>query len=209
MMTKTAALYALIPLFLLGQESADRIQVTATKTAALKADQAILSLNVLAPLTATLEGVLEAVAPMGIQESDLGSVNQISGLPVAIPPTAAVSRMSYSFTFKVPYGELSATLQKIDQTRRTLSAGDSGMELAGQGLLGLTASEESRKAARAQLTTDAMAQARARADELAKAAGVTLGRLLGVDEVPVSTAGPLAPSLTESVTLAVRFAAAP
>lgn len=206
MKIRIAALYALVSFCAPAQDAGNRIQVTATRTVQLKADEAILNVNVLAPLAATLEGVLQAVAPIGIKEADLTSVNQTFGLPVAIPAVPASNRMSYAFTFRIPYGELNAVLQKIDQARRTLTTGDSGMDLAGQGLLGLTASEKTRQEARAQLTADAMAQARARAEELAKAAGLTLGRLVGVDEVQTYSGSPLAPSLSEGVTLVARFA---
>lgn len=209
MKTRLAALCALIALSLPAQVSTDHIQVMATRHTQLKADEAILSVTVLAPPTATLEGVLQAVSTIGIKDTDLGSVNQAFGLPVAIPSTPSNTRMSYAFTFRAPYAELAAVLQRIEQTRRTLATGDSGMELAGQGLLGLTASEKVRQEARVQLTADALTLARARGEELAKAAGLTLGRLLGIDEVQASTAGPLAPSLAETVILIVRFATAP
>ena len=207
MQIRIAALFALLPFCLPAQDAGNRIQVTATRTVQLKADEAIMNVNVLAPPAATLEGVLQAVAPIGIKETDLTSVNQTFGLPVAIPAVPASNRMSYAFTFRIAYGELNSALQKIDQARRTLTSGDSGMDLAGQGLLGLTASEKTRQDARTQLTAEAMAQARARAEELAKAAGLTLGRLAGVDEVQTYTASPLAPSLSEGVTLVVRFEA--
>ncbi|MFN7936606.1 MAG: SIMPL domain-containing protein [Bryobacteraceae bacterium] len=201
---RIATLLVLLTLSAFAQE--DRIQVTATRTVQLKADEAILSINLLAPLTASLEGALQAVAPIGIKESDLTSVNQTFGLPVSIPPSSATNRISYSFTFKVPYSELNSVLQKIDQARRTVTSNDSGMDISGQGLLGLTASDKSRQDARAQLTTDAIAQARARATEIARAAGLTLGRLTGIDEIQTYSTSPLAPNLSEGITILARFA---
>ena len=204
---RIATLLVLLSLSSFAQE--DRIQVTATRTVQLKADEAILSINLLAPLTATLEAALQAVAPIGIKESDLTSVNQTFGLPVSIPPTPATNRISYSFTFKIPYSELNSVLQKIDQARRTVTSNDSGMDISGQGLLGLTASDKSRQEARAQLTADAITQARARATEIARAAELTLGRLTGIDEIQTYSTSPLAPNLSEGITIRARFAVAP
>ena len=72
---------------------------------------------------------------------------------------------------------------------RSLLASNSTMELQ-TNTVGIQASGASRDRARQQATADLIADARTRADALAKAAGVTLGAIVGIGEPGLAVTGP-------------------
>lgn len=205
---RTAVLFAMLPICLYAQEGQDHIQVSVTQSMQLKPEEAIYSINVLAPLGTPFETVLRAVTGIGVKETDLAGISQSYGPPIGIPTVPVVNRMNYTFNYRTPYADMAAALQRIDQARRALLAGDTGMELTGA-VIGLGASEKARADARTQLTADAIAWAKVRAAELARAAGLTLGKLVGVDEAQTYYSGVAGPGLTEGVSLIARFAVAP
>lgn len=184
----------------------DRVEVTVARTMTLKVEEAALSIGIAAPSTASFEAVVKAAEPIGVKESDLQYVSPYYGPPGPLPQQA--NRVAYTFQLRVPAAQLSETLQKVEQLRRSLLASDAGFELAGQGVTGFGASERSREAARAQLLEGALADARSRAESLARAAAVPLGPIVGVTEVSGYPTGPGVPPTTVAyLNLTVRFAA--
>lgn len=192
------------------QTAPDRIEVSVSRTVTLKIEEAGLVVAIAAPTSATLESVVKAAESVGIKETDLQAVNPYFGPPLPSGgPTG--NRVMYNFVLRVPSAQLSATLQKLDQLRRTLLAGESGMELVGQNVTGFGASERAREAARTQLLSDALGEARARAETLAKAAGLQLGAIVGVNEafggvITGSIGIGIPPTNTAAVYVLVRFA---
>ncbi len=74
-------------------------------------------------------------------------------------------------------------------------------------MAGETGSDKAREAARAQLTVDALAEARDRAEALAKSAGLQLGRISGVTERDFGAGYPGAPpGLFAVYSASIRFA---
>ncbi len=171
-----------VSLFAQGQQQAnpDRIEISVSRSVTLKIEEAGLAVTIAAPTSATLDSVVKATETVGVKETDLQGVNPYFGTP-APGGGPSDNRVVYNFIIRVPSAQLSATLQKLDQLRRTLLAGESGMELVGQNVIGFGASDRSREAARTQLLSDALGEARARAETLAKAAGLQLGAIIGVN----------------------------
>ena len=171
-----------VSLFAQGQQQAtpDRIEISVSRSVTLKIEEAGLAVTIAAPTSATLDSVVKATETVGVKETDLQGVNPYFGTPA--PGGPSDNRVVYNFIIRVPSAQLPATLQKLDQLRRTLLAGESGMELVGQNVIGFGASDRSREAARTQLLSDALGEARARAETLAKAAGLQLGAIVGVNE---------------------------
>ncbi len=97
--------------------------------------------------------------------------------------------------------------QKLEQLRRTLLAGETGIEISGFNFTGIGGSDKAREAARTQLTVDALAEARDRAEALAKSAGLQLGRIGGVTERDLGAGYPGAsPGLFAVYSASIRFA---
>ncbi len=186
--------------------SADLVEVTVTRTMTLKVEEAALLIGISAPSSATLEAVVKAAAPIGITESHLQYVSPYYGSPGRLPPQG--NRVGYTFQLRVPVAQLSETLQKVEQLRRSLLASEAGFELVSQGVTGFGASDRSREAASAQLVEGALADARARSESLARAAAVPLGPIVGITEQAGYPSGPGVPPTTAAfLTLTVRFAA--
>lgn len=188
--------------------SPDRIEVSITRSVNLKIEEAAFAVQISAPSSASLTTLLKALEPAGIKETDLLGITPFFGPPSPVP--SVTPRVIYNFQMRAPIAQLSDSLQKLDQLRRSLLAGTDGFELNGQNLMGFGASEKTRDAARVQLTSDALADARARAETLARAAGVTLGPIVGLAEFPSGFVGGGGPggtplTTTAAMTVTVRF----
>ena len=186
--------------------AADRIEVSITRTVNLKVEEAAFNVAISAPSSSTLAALVKAVEPTGITETDLLNITPFFGPPSPVP--SQVPRVIYNFQLRASSSQLSETLQKLEQLRRSLLAGDGGFELVAQNLIGFGASDKAREAARGQLTSDALADARSRAEALAKAAGVVLGPIVGLSEFPSGYVGPtpgIPPSTLLGITVTVRF----
>lgn len=184
----------------------DRIEVSITRVVNLKVEEAAFNVAISAPSNATLAAVVKAIEPAGMKETDLVGISPFFGPSSPVP--SPTPRVVYNFQYRVASSQLSESLQKLEQLRRSLLAGNDGLELVGQNLIGFGASDKAREAARVQLTSDALADARARAETLAKAAGVLLGPIVGLSEFPsgfVSSGAGIQPSTTLGMTVTVRF----
>jgi hypothetical protein len=160
----------------------DALSVTATKTVDLPPEELTFNIVVLADQDTTIEQVLQAIKDTGVTAKDLGGIGTSQ-----FGPSPNQARLVYQFTLTAPLSKFKDTLDRFTAVRRSLLANNSTMEM--QTIpVAITPTEAAREQARLQATPDLIADARKRADFLAKTAGVSLGPIVGIGEV-ISTQG--------------------
>jgi hypothetical protein len=176
----------------------------------LPPDAFYISLAIATDPEVSLDEVLQASQTLGLTAGNLMSVNlQQYG------PSPAQSRLAYVFDLSVPFAQFKATNEKLAAARRAMAAATPAMELQVFGMM-VSPGESGREQARQRLLAPLFEDARSRADQLAKAAGVTLGGVIGVTEAWVAGAGgqpfygpygPIGPTaLKTAFSLNVRYA---
>jgi uncharacterized protein YggE len=182
---KSALCFLLFSALLHGQT--DALSVTATKTVDLAPDEMTFNVVVLADQDTTLEQVLQVVKAAGVTANNLGGVGSSQ-----FGPSPNQSRLVYQFTLTTPLTKFKDALDGFTAVRRGLLANSSSMELQ-TNVIAITPTEAAREQARLLATTDLIADARKKADALAKAAGLTLGPIVGIGEVTPVLGGQFGP----------------
>lgn len=200
------ALFALcVPMF--GQS--DAVMVTVSRNVDLSPDEVYFALAVATEPTISLDEVLKASQVLGLTAKNLTSVTlQQYG------PSAGQTRLAYAFDLSVPYTSFKDINDKLATARRTMAAETPPMDLQVYGIA-VSPSDATREEARQGLLAPLFDDARRRADQLAKAAGVTLGAIVGVSDAWANTPGapfyapygPIGPTtLRNAYTVTVRYA---
>ena len=182
------------------------INVIASKTVDLPTEEVSFSLTLTGDQGTTLEQAVQILKDTGVTEKNLVGVQlQPYG------PQPNQTRIAYQFLLAAPFSKYKETMDKLQAARRLIAVDSPTMDL-----MILTAqlgsTEATRERARVSALPDLIADARAKADQLAKAAGLTLGPIIGLSDSTIS-AGFIssgypyyAPGPTRvAFTLAVRF----
>ncbi len=161
----------------LGQLTSNSVLVTASNNATLAPDQIVFDVNVNAPITASLDDVLAALAGSGITQASLsGATNQeIIDTLTSVPPQPPVS---WNFTLPVPFAQLKATVATLNGLQNSIAAKNNGMQMSFsvQGPQISTQLQQSQTCSMTSLLT----AARASAQTLVTAAGLMLGNVLAM-----------------------------
>lgn len=171
---KSAVCSLLFSALLYGQT--DALSVTATKTVDLAPDEVTFSVVALVDQDTTLDQVLQMVKDTGTAAKDLGGIGSSQ-----FGPSPNQTRLVYQFTLTTPLAKFKDTLDRFAAVRRSLAASSSTAELQ-TNAVAIAPAEATREQARLQTTPDLIADARKKADALAKAAGLTLGPIVGIGE---------------------------
>jgi hypothetical protein len=168
-----------------------------------------MTLAIVTETEVTLDQVLQASQALGLTSQNLTSVNvQQYG------PSPSQTRIAYAFDLTVEFSKFKETNDKLASVRRTLAANTPAMELQVYGVA-VTPGETARDQARQRLLAPLFEDAKRRANELATAAGVTLGGVVGVAEGWANVignpyygpSGPIGPTtLKTAFSLTVRYA---
>jgi uncharacterized protein YggE len=186
------------------------IAVTASRTVDLAPDEITFSMAILTDPDVSLDQVLQACQSLGLATRDLLGINSQQ-----FGPSPSQTRLAYTFDFTTAYSKFHETNDKLATLRRTLAAATPAMEVQ-IFAISVAPSDASREQARQGLIAPLFAEARQRADQLAKAAGMTLGTVFGFSEDWASATGPpgygyygpVGPgTLRSRYTLSVRYAA--
>jgi hypothetical protein len=186
----------------------DAIAVSVSRTVDLSPEELYISLAVATDQDVTLEQVVQATQSLGLAAKDLTGVNiQQFG------PSPSQSRLNYVFNISVPYAKFKETTDKVTALRRTLAANTPSMEIQMYGMT-IMPGEKAREEARQKLLSALFEDAKVRAEQLAKAAGVNLGGIVGATEywganvgIAYASSGPYGPStLKTALSLNVRYA---
>lgn len=188
----------------------DAITVTVSRNVDLSPDAIYFSMAVMTDPDVSLDQVLGAIQGLEVSAQNLTSVTlQQYG------PSAAQTRLAYAFDLSVAFSKFKETKDKVAAVRRAMAESTPPMELQVYGMA-VSPSETSRDQARQGLLAPLFGDARTRADQLAKAAGITLGGIVGVTEAwanasaypsYIPMAGPVGPTtLKTAFSLTIRFA---
>jgi uncharacterized protein YggE len=178
---KSAVCFLFFSALLYGQT--DALSVTATKTVDLTPEELTFSVVVLVDQDTTLDQVLQAIKDTGVATKDLGGIGTSQ-----FGPSPNQTRLVYQFTLTAPLSKFKDTLDRFAAVRRGLLASSSTMELQ-TSAVAITPTEAAREQARLQATPDLIADARKKAESLAKAAGLSLGPILGIGDAVLAPIG--------------------
>jgi uncharacterized protein DUF541 len=190
----------------------DGITVTVSRTIDLNPDQITLSLAVLTDPAVTLDQVLQATQALGLDASTFSTINF---LPSYGPPPPR-SNLSYVFNLTIAFSKLSETNDKLVAVRRSLADASPAMDVQLNSLV-VSPTDAALDRARQGALPQLLADAKQRGDQLARAASVNLGGVLGLSESlgPATNLsgpyyGPYGPSgpssLHTTYSLTVRYA---
>ncbi|MBS1856553.1 MAG: SIMPL domain-containing protein [Acidobacteria bacterium] len=199
--------YLLLAAVLPAQVNSTDRTVTVTVSRAVNAapDQAAFRLSVYSPVKATLDDVLAAVKPAGITAANFTSVS--SGSAGVLGSVLNADGLQWSFTLVAPLANLKATLDQFAALQSALAKARTGMNID-YSLQGTQVSAQA-QAGQGCAAADLISDARAQAQKMAAAAGVSLGAVVGV--VGSSMAAPAAAAFTSATylpvcSLTVKFA---
>ena len=152
----------------------DGITVSASKTVELPPDETTFQIGVQAESDVGLDKVLEVLQPLGIAAKDLVSISSQQ-----FGPGPNQTRLMYQFSFTAPFAKFKETQEGISSTWRSVLAANMDLQTFG---IQVASGEAAREAARQRLLPELLADARKKADALAKIAGATTGKILGMGE---------------------------
>lgn len=162
-----------------GQVASSTLTISATRTINLKPDEATIGLWVSSSYSTGLDEVVSALSGLDITSADLTGAGSST-----VPPS-----VQWYFTLAAPLAKLPATLGALTQLQQNIGQNDSGLTLT----FGLEGSQVSQRSQQLQQTqscsnSNLIADATAQGQKLAAAAGLTLGPILQVSDVPLPQA---------------------
>jgi uncharacterized protein YggE len=171
-------LLAAAPLF--AQLESHTLTITANRSLTLQPDQVVFSLAVDSSLTTTLDQVLATLSSLGITSASLTGVsNQYAG--TSPPP------LEWDFTLSAPIANLAATIGSLTKLQQNIGQNNSGLTLTFN-VQGMQVSQQLQQSAQSQACSNSalIADATPQAQQLATAAGATLGSIIKLSNVPQS-----------------------
>jgi len=161
-----------------GQLDSNSITVTASRSTALQADQAVFTVDVNAGLNTCLDDVLGALAGSGITLVNFNGVNNQQGfIPTQwFMPTAPT--VDWFFTLPVAISQIKATAASLTSLQQSIAQKNNGLTLS----FAVRGTQVSPPLQQSQMCSisDLVSDARSKAQKLASAAGVTLGSVLAM-----------------------------
>jgi uncharacterized protein YggE len=166
-MSKLALLlFAAAPLF--AQLESHTLAISASRSITPQPDQVVFGLSVSSASSTTLDQLVGALAGLGITDANLNGISNSGPL-------------QWGFTLVAPLSTLSTTIASLIKLEQTIRQNNSGLTLTFT-IEGTQASQQAQSCSNADLIADATAQAQ----NLAASAGLTLGPILRVSNVPVA-----------------------
>ena len=151
-----------------GQISSDAFTISATRNVYLQPDQVVFSLDVTADPTATLDRIVASLQSVGITAANLVSV--ASG--------------SWSFTLAVAFSQMQTTVESLTALEKTILQNGSGMRLTFE-VSGVQASSGLKQSQQC-MPADLIADAQKQSQQLASAAGFSVGPVIAVSSLNVA-----------------------
>jgi uncharacterized protein YggE len=167
--------FVLAPVLLPGQLNLNTVTVSASPGTSPQPDEAVFSVSVTAALDQSLDDIVKALSGTGITPANLSGVQ--TGLPVNPLIVTLPLRTGLTWTF-----QLTVPLNKIKDTSTTLAALQKSLVQSKSGLSLSFAVQSSQVSAQQRQNCDLaalIADARARAQDVANAAGFTVGTVVG------------------------------
>jgi hypothetical protein len=166
-------LLAAAPLF--AQLESHTLTISATRSINLQPDQVVFDLLVSSAAITSLDQIVGALSGLGITSANLNGVSNSN-------PTT----LQWSFTLAVPLSNLSATIGSLTKLQQAIPQNNSGLTLTFT-VNGMQVSQQLQQSQSCS-NADLIADATAHAQKLAAAAGLTLGTILKLSNVPAAQA---------------------
>ncbi len=179
----------------------DGVTVSVSRTTELPVEEASFLISVQAESGVSLEKVVAGVQGLSITVKDLVSINAQQIGPASNPP-----RFLYQSLFTVPFAKLKDTQEALASTKIFLLAVTMDLQNVS---IQFAPSEIAREAVRQRLMPELLPEARKRAEQIANAAGASIGRILGIGEfvgAGTSIVGGFPSSLRFNYQISARFA---
>ncbi len=156
-----------------GQLDPHTITIAATRSTYLQPDDAVFNVYVISSASTTVDQVVASLSPLGINSSNLTGVNNTSSPP----------NLQWNFNLAVPLSTLTATIGSLTKLEQTITQNNSGLTLTFT--VGGTQVSPQLQQSQSCSNSDLMADATAQAQQLAAAAGLTLGPILKLTNAPL------------------------
>jgi hypothetical protein len=172
-----------------GQIDSNAVTVTASRNANLQPDTVLFGVTVTSGFNAGLDDVVAALAGSGITAANFSSVSSPFTLSI---PTGAIAQpvqpmLQWTFTLPVPLSKLKDTSTALTNLQQSIAKKNAGLAMS----FSVQGTQVSQQLQQSQpcVVSDLLADARAQAQKLADAAGLTLGQLLALSSSTSSTTG--------------------
>ncbi len=157
-----------------GQLESHTVSVTASRSINLQPDQALLSLTVTSATIAPMDQVVSALSSLGVTAANLNGVSNSSNPPSVL----------WYFNMTAPLKSLTSTINSLTTLQQTITQNNSGLSL-NFSVNGTQVSNQLRQSQSCS-SSDLISDATAQGQKLAAAAGMSLGPLLSVSQVPLT-----------------------
>jgi uncharacterized protein YggE len=166
---------AATPVF--AQLPSNTLTITATRSINLQPDQALFSLSVTSSAATNLGQVVAALSGVGMTSANLSGVGNNTA-----PPS-----FQWNFTLPVPLSNLTATIASLNNLEQTIAQNNSGLVLTFT-VESTQVSQTSQQQQQSQpcSNADLIADATAQAQKLVAAAGMVLGPIIKLSNVPTA-----------------------
>jgi hypothetical protein len=161
-----------------GQLESDTVTIQASRSMNLTPDQAFFSVSLSAGPDAGLDQIVAALSGLGITASNLSSMFAMDNQ----------SSLQWSFTLAVPFTKMKATIASLTALQQTITKNNSGMSLV-FGIQGTRVSPESIQS-QTCAAKDLVADALAKAQNVAAAAGLAIGPIIAISDGSLVAAAP-------------------
>jgi hypothetical protein len=172
-----------------GQIDSNAVTVTASRNANLQPDTVLFGVTVTSGFNTGLDDVIAALAGSGITAANFSSVSSPFTLSV---PTGAIAQpvqpmLQWNFALPVPLSKLKDTSTTLTNLQQSIAKKNAGLAMS----FSVQGTQVSPQLQQSQpcVISDLLADARAQAQKLADAAGLTLGQLLALSSSTSSTTG--------------------
>jgi uncharacterized protein YggE len=182
--------FCLFPLLAFGQLDSNSVTVTASRSVNLQGDEALLSVSVSSGTSATLTDIVAALQGTGIAASNLSGVNTSQSFNFVVPGDSPVPRLTldWRFSLTVPLPKLKDMIATLTSLQQSIMKNNSGLSLS-FAVQGIQVSSQLQQM-QACAISDLLSDARAKAQKLADAAGLSVGTVLAMSSATSTTTGP-------------------
>jgi hypothetical protein len=197
-MQKKAVYFFLLPLLAIGQVTTSSLTVTASRTTTLQPDEAIILVNVAAPLTTSRDEVLASLQGTGVSAANFAGLSSLQTYNND-DPSRPQTVLYWSFLLYSPISDVKSVLAQLATHEGVVSQKNPALTMS----FFIQGTQVSQSLAQKQtcVIADLIADARAKALTLAGPAQLTLGPVMAMSSASVNDAG--------SCSLTVKFAAYP
>ena len=167
-----------------GQVESNSIMVSVSRNTNLQPDQVVFAVTVQSGLGASLDDVLAAVQGAGISMANFSGVNTTAYSYVG---GFSTTTLGWTFNLAVPFAKMKDTVTSLSALQQSISQGRSSLTMS----FSVQGTQVSAQLAQSQTCSFSalFADAQAQAQNLASAAGASVGPVLALSSSAASTSG--------------------